>query len=70
MRLTVHAFLTLDGVMQSPGAADEDPRDGFTAGGWLVPYADADMGDVVDGWFSRAEAILLGRVTFTAMREY
>jgi hypothetical protein len=26
--------MTLAGVMQSPGRADEDPRDGFAHGGW------------------------------------
>ena len=33
-RIVVMNHVTLDGVMQGPGRADEDARDGFTQGGW------------------------------------
>ena len=33
-RIVVMNHVTLDGVMQGPGRADEDSRDGFTQGGW------------------------------------
>ena len=62
--LLVTTFLSLDGVMQAPGAPDEDRSGGFDQGGWLVPFADEDMMRFVVDWIARADGFLLGRKTY------
>lgn len=53
--------LTLDGVMQAPGRADEDTRGGFQHGGWAVPFqAMASGGELM----ASTAALLFGRRTY------
>jgi dihydrofolate reductase len=68
--LTITTFLSLDGVMQAPGGSEEDTCGNFPYGGWLVPHADADMGQVMDEIFAKADAFLLGRVTYDIFAAY
>lgn len=58
------AFLSLDGVMQGPGAPNEDTTGGFAYGGWWASYFDEDLGRKVGSWFDRPFALLLGRRTY------
>ena len=70
MLLSVNTFVSLDGVMQGPGAPEEDPSNGFDRGGWVMPFADHLGGVVDDDWFAQADAILLGRTTYQLMQPY
>jgi dihydrofolate reductase len=63
--VTLTQFMTLDGVVQSPGAPDEDPSGSFTKGGWLPPFAEHPLfGEVMDARFAKAGGFLLGRKTY------
>ena len=63
-RLRVQNNLTLDGVMQAPGGADEDRRDGFEYGGWAQPYFDPVMAEAAGESMSQGGAMLFGRRTY------
>ena len=56
--------VALDGVMQAPGRADEDTRDGFGYGGWAVPYADEAMVAKMGERMGEDRAFLFGRRTY------
>jgi dihydrofolate reductase len=65
-RLAVQTFLTLDGVMQAPGAPEEDSSGRFRYGGWMAPYWDAVVASVIGGDMGHGEQLelLIGRRTY------
>ncbi|MCI0549998.1 MAG: dihydrofolate reductase family protein [Anaerolineae bacterium] len=63
-KLIVAEFITLDGVIQAPGGADEDTEGGFAHGGWTHPYWHDDIGAHFDQAMAQADALLLGRKTW------
>lgn len=70
MTLSLNMFLSLDGVMQGPGAADEDRSGGFEYGGWLAPHVSPGVSQTVTGWFAKADSLLLGRGTYEMLQPY
>jgi dihydrofolate reductase len=63
-KLIVAEFITLDGVIQAPGGADEDTEGGFVHGGWTHPYWHDDIGAHFFQAMTQADALLLGRKTW------
>ena len=64
MKLTTVTHVSLDGVMQGLGAADEDPSGGFERGGWAIPLFDDEAEAVLGQAFQRADGFLFGRKTY------
>jgi len=62
--------LTLDGVMQSPGGPEEDPSNGFTSGGWAMPFGDDALHQVLDETVAGEFDMLLGRRTYEIFAGY
>jgi dihydrofolate reductase len=69
-KVIVNEFMSLDGVVQAPGGADEDTSGGFAHGGWHLRYFD----DVSQKWvldsIVEAGGFLLGRRTYEIFAAY
>ncbi|MEP7191179.1 MAG: dihydrofolate reductase family protein, partial [Roseiflexaceae bacterium] len=63
-KIVVSEFVSLDGVMQAPGGADEDTEGGFAHGGWTQPYWHDDIGAHFFQAIGQSDALLLGRKTW------
>ncbi|MEZ4860146.1 MAG: dihydrofolate reductase family protein [Caldilineaceae bacterium] len=63
-KLIVGEFVSLDGVMQAPGGAEEDPDGGFVHGGWTIPYWHDDIGAHFMQAMATCDTFLLGRKTW------
>ena len=64
-KVVVNEFLTLDGVAQAPGGAEEDTDGGFAHGGWHMQYMEDEP---TQQWvlesIVEAGGFLLGRRTY------
>ena len=69
-KIIVGAQVSVDGVMQAPGAPAEDPTKGFKFGGWVMPYFDQEFSDELDHLFSEKFDLLLGRKTYEIFAAY
>src|SRR3954471_13023064 len=68
-KIIVLSFITLDGVMQAPGAPGEDTSGGFKYGGWSAPHSDEVYGKVIEKLMQPSD-LLLGRKTFDIWENY
>jgi dihydrofolate reductase len=68
MRIVVSEFMSIDGVVQAPGGAEEDTDGGFRHGGWSMPFFDPDvMGRAIGEAMETTEGLLFGRRTWQVM---
>lgn len=69
-KIIVLEFISLDGVLQAPGAPQEDTSGGFKYGGWTAPYSDEASGKLMMEQMSRKFDLLLGRKTYDIFAGY
>jgi dihydrofolate reductase len=60
-------FITLDGVVEAPGAADTTLPE---KRGWSMPFFSDDVGQVIGAGMANNDAMLLGRRTYQAFAAF
>ena len=69
-RIIINEHLSLDGVIQGPGGADEDRSGGFELGGWTARFSDDVTGKTIIETINQPYDLLLGRVTYQIWEPY
>ncbi len=69
-RLIASTFVSVDGIMQAPGAPEEDPTGGFSHGGWITNYIDESVDLSVSGFDGTGRELVLGRRTYEIFEAY
>jgi dihydrofolate reductase len=70
-KLTGAVFVSLDGVMQAPGAPEEDPTSDFRYGGWAHPFWDESMhSSPFENVIGAEYDLLLGKRTYDIFSAY
>ena len=69
-RVIVNEWMSLDGVVQAPGAPDEDRSGGFEHGGWHQRYFDDLSRKQALDTIIEAGGFLLGRRTYEVFAAY
>lgn len=62
--ISIFEGVTLDGVMQGPGRADEDSRGGFVHSGWADGLSDEVAMQAADEEMAHSVAMLFGHKTY------
>lgn len=68
--IVVFMMISLDGVMQAPGAPGEDTSGNFQYGGWTAPYSDESFADILNKELRVPFDLLLGRKTYEIWNAY
>jgi dihydrofolate reductase len=70
-KVIVNEFMSLDGVAQAPGGAEEDTSGGFAHGGWHMRYMEDELARrwVLES-IVEAGGFLLGRCTYEIFAAY
>ena len=67
-KIRIIEHISLDGVIQSPGARDEDGD--YAHGGWAMPYSDEATREAVATAQGKSFDLLLGRRTYDIFTRY